>query len=47
MCNCPTKTGMLQIRVTPDEKRLLADAARRRGVTISDLIRQTSFEAAQ
>lgn len=38
---------MVQVRVTPDEKRLLADMARKRGVTLSDLIRQTSFEAAQ
>lgn len=47
MCNCPTRTGLLQIRVTPDEKRLLSNVARKRGVTLSDLIRQTSFEAVQ
>jgi uncharacterized protein (DUF1778 family) len=46
MCNCPTKTGLIQLRVTPDEKRLLADAARRRDLSLSELIRQTAFAAA-
>ncbi|MBX9465566.1 MAG: DUF1778 domain-containing protein [Aquamicrobium sp.] len=39
--------GMLRVRVARDEKRRLAEVARKRGLTLSDFLRQTATEAAQ
>ena len=41
-----TMTEQIRIRVSDDEKRRLKEAARKRGQTLSDLLRQTATEAA-
>lgn len=38
---------LIQVRVARDEKRQLAEVARRRGQTLSDFLRQTATEAAR
>ncbi len=38
---------LIQVRVGSDEKRQLIDIARRRGLTLSEFMRQTATEAAQ
>lgn len=38
---------LIQVRVGRDEKRQLIDIARRRGLTLSDFLRQTATEAAR
>jgi len=37
----------IRIRISCDEKRLLMEAARRRGQTLSDLLRTSATEAAK
>jgi uncharacterized protein (DUF1778 family) len=37
----------IRIRITHDEKRLLMEAERRRGQTLSDLLRTSATEAAK
>ena len=37
----------IRIRITHDEKRLLMEAARTRGQTLSDLLRTSATEAAR
>lgn len=46
MCNCPKKTRMIQVRITPAEKQLLEDVARIRRIPLSELIRQSALSAA-
>ncbi|MEQ1945170.1 DUF1778 domain-containing protein [Mesorhizobium sp. VNQ89] len=38
---------LIQVRVGSDEKRQLIEIARRRGLTLSDFVRETATEAAQ
>lgn len=40
-------SDMIQVRVARDEKRRLADAARRKGVTLSEFLREVATEAAR
>ena len=42
-----TMTGQIRIRVSTDEKLRLKEAARKRGQSLSDLLRQTAAEATQ
>lgn len=37
----------IRLRVSPDEKRSLRSAAARRGLTLSEYIRETATEAAR
>ncbi|WP_202297435.1 plasmid mobilization protein [Mesorhizobium sp. 131-2-1] len=37
----------IRLRVSPEEKRMLRIAAMRRGVTLSEYVRQAAQEAAQ
>ncbi|MBL8577710.1 MAG: ribbon-helix-helix protein, CopG family [Mesorhizobium sp.] len=38
---------LIKVRVSSDEKRQLIEIARRRGLTLSDFLRQTATEAAR
>ena len=38
---------LIQVRVARDEKRQLIELARKRGLTLSDFLRQTATEAAR
>lgn len=38
---------LIKVRVARDEKRRLIEIARRRGLTLSDFMRQTATEAAR
>ena len=38
---------LIQVRVAREEKRQLIEIARRRGLTLSDFLRQTATEAAR
>ncbi|MDR7221693.1 plasmid mobilization protein [Aminobacter aminovorans] len=37
--------GMIKVRVSHDEKRALKEAARQRGLTLSEMLRVTATEA--
>lgn len=38
-------TGQIRIRVSVDEKRRLIEVARKRGLSLSDFLRQTAMDA--
>ena len=40
-------SDLIQVRVAHDEKRRLIEIARKRGMTLSDFLRETAIEAAR
>lgn len=47
MVQLPKYDGVIHIRITQDEKRLWESAAERRGLTLSDFIREIVGEKAR